>query len=275
MGVRMWARAIEYDPMREGDLVVLFSIFMTAVLVVASKLMYPDGIQRKVHERSQIDIAHFGILLCVLCCLHESMMFSPRGRMFIGLLELTVFTANFMRRETTEKAKRAILTAAAALAGLALVERPFMQFENSTVTTKVILLIIVAFGMAVKKIWADDENVASEFSQTVYMAAFLLLIVDGLMNQSLSNSLIVLSVSLVLLIFSFVKKTRRWFLVSASALLGLTLYITGDFLSAVAWWAYLLLAGVLLIAVAAVTEYMRQRAARNPNEERFFVDWKW
>ena len=114
MGVRMWARAIEYDPMREGDLVVLFSIFMTAVLVVVSKLMYPDGIQRKVHERSQIDIAHFGILLCVLCCLHESMMFSARGRMFIGLLELTVFTANFMRRETTEKAKRAILTAAAA-----------------------------------------------------------------------------------------------------------------------------------------------------------------
>jgi len=275
MGIRMWARAIEYDPMCEGDIVVLFSIFMTAVLVVASKLMYPDGIQRKVHERSQIDIAHFGILLCVLCCLHESMMFSPRGRMFIGLLELTVFTANFMRRETTEKARRAILTAAAALAGLALVERPFMQFENSTVTTKVILLIIVAFGMAVKKIWADDENVASEFSQTVFMAAFLLLIVDGLMNQSLSNSLIVLSVSLVLLIFSFVKKTRRWFLVSASALLGLTLYITGDFLSAVAWWAYLLLAGVLLIAVAAVTEYMRQRAARNPNEERFFVDWKW
>ena len=275
MGVRMWARAIEYDPMREGDLVILFSIFMTAVLVVVSKLMYPDVIQRKVHERSQIDIAHFGILLCVLCCLHESMMFSPRGRMFIGLLELTVFTANFMRRETTEKAKRAILTASAALAGLALIERPFMQFENSTATTKVILLIIVAFGMAVKKIWADDEKVASEFSQTVYMAAFLLLIVDGLMNQSLSNSLIVLSVSLVLLIFSFVKKTRRWFLVSASALLGLTLYITGDFLSAVAWWAYLLLAGVLLIAVAAVTEYMRQRAARNPNEERFFVDWKW
>ena len=84
-----------------------------------------------------------------------------------------------------------------------------------------------------------------------------------------------LSVSLILLIFSFVRKTKRWFLVSAAALLGLTLYITGDFLSAVAWWAYLLLAGVLLIAVAAVTEYMRQRAAKNPNEERFFVDWRW
>jgi CHASE2 domain-containing sensor protein len=95
------------------------------------------------------------------------------------------------------------------------------------------------------------------------------------MNQSLLNSLVVLSVSLVLLIYSFVRKTRRWFLVSAVALLGLTLYITGDFLAAVAWWAYLLLAGIVLIVVAAVTEYLRQRAAKNPQEERFFVDWKW
>ena len=195
--------------------------------------------------------------------------------MFIALLELTVFTANFIRSESTASCKKAAMTTAASLAGLALIGRPFMQFENSTVTTKIILVIIVLFGLAVKKIWADDKKVSSEFSQTVFMAAFLLLIADGLMNQSLLNSLVVLSVSLVLLIYSFVRKTRRWFLVSAVALLGLTLYITGDFLAAVAWWAYLLLAGIVLIVVAAVTEYLRQRAAKNPQEERFFVDWKW
>ncbi|MBO4865756.1 MAG: hypothetical protein J5582_04195 [Ruminococcus sp.] len=276
MGIRMWARAIEYDPMREGDIVVLFSIFITAVLVVASKLTFPNGIHRKVHERSQIDIAHFGILLSVFSCFHESMMFSPRARLFVALLELAAFAGNCMRKESDYTANRTALTLAAGFAGAALIVRPFMRFDDtSAMTTKVMLLIIVLFGKAVKKIWEDDEKVASEFSQAVYMAAFLLLIMDGLMNQSLTNSLIVLCTSLVLLIFSFVKKTRRWFLVSAAALLGLTLYITGDFLSAVAWWAYLLLAGVLLITVAAVTEYMRQRVAKNPNEERFFVDWKW
>ena len=204
------------------------------------------------------------------------MMFSPRARLFVALLELAAFAGNCMRKESDYTANRTALTLAAGFAGAALIVRPFMRFDDaSAMTTKVMLLIIVLFGKAVKKIWEDDEKVASEFSQAVYMAAFLLLIMDGLMNQSLTNSLIVLCTSLVLLIFSFVKKTRRWFLVSAAALLGLTLYITGDFLSAVAWWAYLLLAGVLLITVAAVTEYMRQRAAKNPNEERFFVDWKW
>lgn len=276
MGIRMWARAIEYDPMREGDIVVLFSIFITAVLVVASKLTFPNGIHRKVHERSQIDIAHFGILLSVFSCFHESMMFSPRARLFVALLELAAFAGNCMRKESDYTANRTALTLAAGFAGAALIVRPFMRFDDtSAMTTKVMLLIIVLFGKAVKKIWEDDEKVASEFSQAVYMSAFVLLIADGLMNQSLMNSLIVLSVSLILLIFSFVRKTKRWFLVSAAALLGLTLYITGDFLSAVAWWAYLLLAGVLLIAVAAVTEYMRQRVAKNPNEERFFVDWRW
>ena len=276
MGAGMAARSIWwYDHETAGNAVIIFSFAMTAVLTVASKLTFPDEIYKKDDNRFVLDIAHFGILLCVISCMKDSTLFSERARVFIALLEMTVFTANFIRRSTTEKAKKAIMTIASALAGLALMERPFMQFENSTVTTKIVLLIIVLFGLAVKKIWAEDEKLSSEFSQAVFMAAFLLLIADGLMNQSLLNSLIVLSVSLVLLIYSFVRKTKRWFLVSAAALLGLTLYITGDFLAAVAWWAYLLLAGILLIAVAAVTEYLRQRAAKNPQEERFFVDWKW
>ena len=53
----------------------------------------------------------------------------------------------------------------------------------------------------------------------------------------------------------------------------LTLYTTGDFLATVAWWAYLLLAGLILIIVAAITEYHRQKGSNN--EARFFVDWKW
>ena len=274
-GAGMAARSIWFDPMREGNAIVLFSIAMTAVLAVTSKLMFPDRLYKKDNDGLKLDVAHFGIVLCAISCIKESMMFSPRARMFIALLELTVFTANFIRSESTASCKNAAMTTAAGLAGLALIGRPFMQFENSTVTTKIILVIIVLFGLAVKKIWADDKKVSSEFSQTVFMAAFLLLIADGLMNQSLLNSLVVLSVSLVLLIYSFVRKTRRWFLISAVALLGLTLYITGDFLAAVAWWAYLLLAGIVLIVVAAVTEYLRQRAAKNPQEERFFVDWKW
>ncbi|SEL38226.1 hypothetical protein [Ruminococcus albus] len=276
MGAKLTARAIWYDPMCEGNAVVLFSIFMTAVFAIVSRTVFAESITKHENGRSQVDMSHFGILLCVLSCFTESMMFSPRARLFIALLELAAFSANCIRRSTDNNINRTAMTCAAGFVGAALIVRPFMRFETASVfTAKVMLLIIVAFGMAVKKIWKDDKKLSSEFSQAVYMAAFLLLIMDGLMNQSLTNSLIVLCTSLVLLIFSFVKKTRRWFLVSAAALLGLTLYITGDFLSAVAWWAYLLLAGVLLITVAAVTEYMRQRAAKNPNEERFFVDWKW
>ncbi|WP_177219609.1 hypothetical protein [Ruminococcus albus] len=276
MGADMSARAIWYDPMSEGNAVILFSIAMTAVFAVISRLMFRNGIYKKDERRTMLDTAHLGILFCVISCFFvESMMFSPRARSFIALLELAVFAANCIRREHSHHANRAAMTCSAGLVCAALMVRPFMVSENSTITTKIILAIIVLFGIAVKKIWKDDEKLSSEFSQAVFMASFLLLIADGLMNQSLMNSLIVLSISLVLLIFSFVKKTRRWFLVSAAALLGLTLYITGDFLAAVAWWAYLLLAGILLIAVAAVTEYMRQHAVKDPNEERFFVDWKW
>ena len=276
MGAVMTARSVWFDPMREGSAVIVFSMFMTAVLAVVSRLMFADGLIKKAEgTKLQFDIPHFGILLCVLSCQSESKLFSPRARLFIALLELAVFSANFIRRNSSDTSKKFLMTLATGFAAAALIVRPFMAFENAMITTKIILLIIVLFGLAVKKIWAENEKVSAEFSQAVFMAAFLLLIVDGLMNQSLVNSLIVLSVSLILLIFSFIRKTRRWFLVSAVSLLGLTLYITGDFLAAIAWWAYLLIAGILLIVVAAATEYFRQRTAKNPQEDRFFVDWKW
>lgn len=275
-GANSIARAVWQDPMQAGDAVIVFSMVMTAVLAVTSRLMFAEGLRRvDAKGKRQWDIPQAGIMMCVLCCLTDSMVFSGRARLFIALLELTVFSANLMRSGSEPSANRTYMTIATGLAAAALVVRPFMVFENSMMTTKIILGIITLFGLAVKKIWAENEKISQEFSQAVFMAAFLLLIVDGLTNQSLANSLIVLSVSLALLIFSFVRKTRRWFLVSAVTLLGLTLYITGDFLSAVAWWAYLLLAGILLIVVAAMTEYFRQRSAKNPQEERFFVDWKW
>ena len=276
IGASLTANSIWYDPMRAGSAMVVFSMAMTALLAVTSRLMFTEKlIKKNEFGKLHVDLAQSGILLCMMCCNNESMLFPPRARLFIALLELTVFIANFIRRSHSTNANRACTTLAAAAAGLALIVRPFMVFENSMLTMKIILAIIVAFGLAVKKIWADEEKISREFSQAVFMGAFITLIIDGLINQSLTNSLIVLSVSLVLLVYSFIKKTRRWFLVSAAALLGLTLYITGDFLAAIAWWVYLLLAGFVLIIVAALTEYFRQKAAKNPNEDRFFVDWKW
>ncbi|WP_295154964.1 hypothetical protein [uncultured Ruminococcus sp.] len=276
MGAKMAAHTIWVDPMTEGNAVIVFSIFMTAVLAVVSRLMFPDSLIKKTENKKyQLDIPQLGIFLCVLSCHAESSIFSGRARLFIALLEMAVFSANLIRRNNSGPANRSCMTLAAGFGAAALIARPFMAFENAMITTKIILVIIVAFGLAVKKIWAENEKVSREFSQAVFMAAFLLLIFDGLTNQSLTNSLIVLSVSLALLIYSFIRKTRRWFLVSAVSLLGLTLYITGDFLAAIAWWAYLLIAGILLIVVAAMTEYFRQRSAKNPQEERFFIDWKW
>ena len=274
LGATSAARAIWADPMRSGNAAIIFSIVMTALQIVISKLRFPNSFTvRNDNGKYHWDVPHLGILLCIVFCASESMMFSPRARLFIAILEMTAFAANFYRRNNSAAMNRGVFTAATALASLALILRPFMVFQNATVTTKVILVIIVLFGLAVKRIWRDEAKVSSELSQAVFMAAFVLLIVDGLMNQSLANSLIVLCTSLALLIYSFHIKSRRWFLISAATLLLLTLYTTGDFLATVAWWAYLLLAGLILIIVAAITEYHRQKGSNN--EARFFVDWKW
>ena len=68
-----------------------------------------------------------------------------------------------------------------------------------------------------------------------------------------------LSVTLTILLVSFAVKNGRWFVISAASFLGLTLYITRDFLAAVQWWVYLLAAGILLIVIASANEYLKTR----------------
>ena len=76
--------------------------------------------------------------------------------------------------------------------------------------------------------------------------------------------------------FSFVRKKKRWFAVSSVALTGLTLYIFRDFFRMIDWWVYLLVVGLLLIAVASANEYFIKKGRELKEKAgRFFEDWKW
>lgn len=266
-----------YPLAQAGNIKIIASILLTALYALVSRLLFADGlVRRKEGGRVCLDVAAIGILFCAFSAACKSSLFSDRAVSFIIILELTVFTANLYRRSFKTFTNRIIITAAAALGAAALVVRPFMVVDNSIVTAKVVIAIIALFGLGVKYIWAEDKKISVEFSSAVYMTAYALLLLDALMNQTVANSLIVLSVSLLVLLMSFIMKSKRWFLLSAVSMTGLTLYITRDFLSSVAWWIYLLIAGILLMTIASINEYFKSRG-ENVKEiaDKFFSDWTW
>lgn len=255
------------DYIAAGNTSVIVSLSLCALLTFASRMLFSKNIHITNNGKSHWDTVCTGIIMCTFLANHKS---------FIILTELAVFTANLYRKNHSRRFNSTVVTASAALFSLALINRPFMIIEDAIFASKITILIVTAFGFAVRKIWRRNEKFSESFSSGVYMLAYAMLLFDALINETLFNTLIVLCTSLIILLYSFMKKKKRWFITSAIGLAGLTLYITKDFLSEIDWWVYLLLVGILLISIAAANEYFKGRGESVKQKAgRFLEDWEW
>lgn len=251
---------------------LLFAAVFAAVCLVASRVFYGKKVLDRGEGRLHLDTCCLEMLLA-LPMIHSA---DERVTAFAVLTILAAFAANLARKEHSGDANRAALTIACGLFSTALIFRPFLIVSDELVSRKITLGIIALFGFAFSKIWANRPNLAENFSSAVYGIAFVCLIIDALSHQNLVNTLIVLIVSALILLYSFISKKKRWFAVSSVSLLGLTLYTFRDFFAMIDWWVYLLIVGLILIAVSAANEYF-VRKGREFREKagRFFEDWKW
>jgi hypothetical protein len=81
-----------------------------------------------------------------------------------------------------------------------------------------------------------------------------------------------------LFIYSFISKTRSWFILSITniGLIGIIFAIT--YWESKLWWIYLLVLGGILIGTASFNEYRRRQALESGLEDkkiRIFDSWKW
>jgi hypothetical protein len=81
---------------------------------------------------------------------------------------------------------------------------------------------------------------------------------------------------IVVLIISIVSRSKTWFITSAASLFIITLFATRDYLMALNWWIYLFLAGVILIGLAAVNEYLKKNnETLKTSVAKKFSGWSW
>lgn len=218
-----------------------------------------------------IDFAAFAMmLLCVRTWFSDG-----EWSKFIALFEAALCLLGFVRQSNRRKANLVLLTLASASSCLMIYARPFLKVSDRIIAAKINLIPILLFSMAVKKIWKNDRKIAENFGFMADLTAFIVLIIDGLLNKSLDNTIFVLCVTLAIILLSFAYRHGRWFAVSTATFIGLTMYITNAFTGRVEWWVYLLAAGLLLILVAAANEYLKSRGKSLREElETFKKRWR-
>lgn len=244
------------------------------ILCAVSRLMFGKKILDTDGGKFRLDTAALCAVLAPISILSDTGGSNSLWR-FIALIELSLFSLNLYREENRDSTNRYVMTAAAAFGCLAIYKQPFFAIENEMLLHKVNLIPILLFGSAVRMIWRNNKHIAKNFSFAVNLFAMITLIWDALYFETLFNTLIVLCTSLVILLWSFAMKNKRWFLVSAATLVGLTLYIMRDFLAEIDWWVYLLLVGILLITISAMNEYFKSRGESVKSKAgKFFEEWK-
>ncbi len=125
--------------------------------------------------------------------------------------------------------------------------------------------------------WGERKKTYETVLFTLSVVSTVLLVADGIRSQSPIDALIVGVLMLSLLIVSFIRKKQRWLLFSAITILGLVINMTKTFWMSLAWWIYLLAAGIVLIAVAAANEAVKQKGEGNLTNKvkTLLKDWNW
>ncbi len=169
-----------------------------------------------------------------------------------------------------EQFRRGCDTAAAAMGTIALWMQPMFDFTGTYLEGKYHLLPLIAFGFVLRKLYGKDAGGTWLFVFSVY--AVIRLAVQALMHERPADLLTVLICGLVIFILAYYIKQKKWFLLGGITLCGVAVRLSPG----LQWWMYLLLAGVLLIVIAAVNEMAKQKGESLKDKVgRFWEDWEW
>lgn len=134
------------------------------------------------------------------------------------------------------------------------------------------ILPVVVICFFLKKIW-QDRYVSIEWVRFSTAIISILYLAARAIDSGLSADAVILSIGvLAIIVASFIVKRKKWFMLGIISLVGLVFYLTFRLWSSAAWWLYLLLAGGILIALAAFNELKKQRGSSGKN---IFDGWEW
>jgi hypothetical protein len=138
----------------------------------------------------------------------------------------------------------------------------FMELPD-LLEREIYVLPWIALAIFIKKAAGKEHRKTMSYMQwAVLVIVALLLVQDGLASNTVYDAIIVGTLSLASMIGGIYAKQKSFFFVGAGVLL-LNLFLqTRPFWGAMPWWAYLLIAGSILIAIASYNEWHKQKTTK-------------
>ena len=248
---------------------IRFGVF--CAMMILSRIFFRNGIIVRKNDTTKSDVIMFSAWYALF-----SMDLHGKTGSFICMICTALYIANFVRKKTSQETASVLLSVSAFITTVAFINRPFFIVESEIVSSKITLAIITVMGIAYRYIWKSHLHASRISSETIFIIAFMGLIRDALDFQNLSNTIFVLAVTAVVLMISFMTKSKTWFSASSVALVTITVYATRKYFASLDWWVYLFIAGVIFIATASLNEYLKKSGKTiRLKVSEMFSGWKW
>ena len=154
----------------------------------------------------------------------------------------------------------------------AVIAQQLIEIPDAFMTEFVLCVILADVAIFRFFVKPTDEKV---MKYTWFATVALCLTVEGISAASTGETfdLIVTGVAAGgIFLFSFIQKSRLWFILGVVSIIGIAVYLSATFWSSMAWLLYLLIAGVIMIVIAAGNEWRKRHSS---DGKRLFKEWKW
>ncbi|WP_394140694.1 SCO7613 C-terminal domain-containing membrane protein [Cytobacillus oceanisediminis] len=163
------------------------------------------------------------------------------------------------------------------LSGFVLLEPYYALLRHieipALLTRELYVLPWIALIILTRKILKDRYGkLTNRLQWALLISVSLLLVQDGLASNTVYDALIVGTLSLLSMLAGTFFRIKAYFFVGSGVLLLNVLLQTRPYWGSLPWWAYLLIAGSLLITVASYNEWQKQQTAKG--EEPLISIWK-
>ena len=249
------------DTIRQGrDINNVVHLILILALFALGRIFY----RKRVFSREGIDYLAFVPIF---------MLFGLRNAPYNGMLifmTIALMIFNFMGR-TRIKAKT-VATIALIPVAAALIAQPFINLDE-VYMTELTMAIILADAAVIRFLIKPADEKVMKYSWFAIVASCLT--VEGI-SAAISGETFDLIVTGVaaggIFLFSFIQKSRLWFILGVVSIIGIAVYLSATFWSSMAWLLYLLIAGVIMIGIAAGNEWRKRHSSEG---KKLFKEWKW
>lgn len=120
-----------------------------------------------------------------------------------------------------------------------------------------------------KKVWSRYQPIVRQIETSSLILLTIYLVVDAIQSGTIWDALIIGIMSIVSLLIGMHYHIKDYFFVGVGTLIFNLIYQTRPFWGNLPWWAYLLFAGLLFIAIASYNEWKKQQDSEGKLEQKF------